>query len=172
MNRFIFFLFFTPVCFIAMGQKIVTDEIDAFTKAHLLETTMEKIAQKRNFMGDITDRIELSVRSVDGNITMPCNILKEPMAKYDEESGIILLFEDGATATLKTMYTGLGSESKSMWGNNWFKTVLMIDNEDLYNLCNKKITSIRLLYFGGHQDFKIKGKESEMIMKMMQLVKQ
>lgn len=57
-----------------MGQKIITDEIDAFTKGRLLETSKEKIAQKRNFVGDITDRIELSDRSVNGNITIPCNI--------------------------------------------------------------------------------------------------
>ena len=153
-----------------MGQKIITDEIDAFTKGRLLETSKEKIAQKRNFVGDITDRIELSDRSVNGNITIPCNILKELMVKYDEGSGIVLLFEDGSTANLKTMYTGIRSESKGMWGNNWFKTVLTVDNKDLYNLRHQKLSSIRLLYFGGHKDFKIKGKEGELIMKMMQLV--
>lgn len=170
MKRFAFFLIFAPVCFLAIGQKIITDEVDAFTKAHLLETSMEKIAQKRDFMGDITARIELSVRSVNGEITIPCNISKTPMIKYDEESGIVFLFENGAIAFLKTMYTGIGSESKSMWGNNWFKTVLTVNSQDLDNLCHQKITAIRLQYFGGHQDFKIKGKESELIIKMMRLV--
>ena len=170
MKRIAILLILVPMYFIALGQKIITDEVDAFTKAHILETSMKKIAQKRGIMGRLTDHIELSVRSIDGDITMPCNIFKEPMVKYDEESGIILLFENGAIANLKTIYTGIGGESIGMWGNNWFKTVLTVDSKDLDNLCHQKITAVRLLYFGGHQDFKIKGKESEMIINMMQLV--
>ena len=170
MIRLLLMMFCLSCYAIGVGQKIAVDEVDAFTKAHKVQTSMEKLAQKREFMGEITARIELGVRSVDGIITIPCNISKTPIAKYDTTSGLTLLFENGDTAILRTMYTGIGTESKAMWGDHWFKTVLQVDEKDLENLRNQKITDVRLNYFGSYQDFQLKGKEREMIMKMFKLV--
>lgn len=173
MKRFVLLLILVPLGFTVMGQKIIVDKVDAFTKAHIIETSMEKIVQKRQkFTGEISARIEIAVRSVDGNIVLPCNIYKTPMSKYDENSGLMILFENGDTANLKTLYTGVGGDSwkNGYWKNNWFKTVLEVDKKDLDNLSDQKITIIRLNYFGASQDFQIKGKESEMIKNMMKLV--
>ncbi|MBD5421353.1 MAG: hypothetical protein HDR47_09025 [Bacteroides sp.] len=170
MSRLLLMMFFFSCSVVGLGQKIAVNEVDAFTKAHKVQTSMEKLAQKRDFMGDITARIELAVRCVDGIVTIPCNISKTPIAKYDENSGLTLLFENGETATLSTMYTGVGGESKAMWGNNWFKTVLNVDEKDLDNLRNQKITDVRLSYFGSYQDFKLKGKERDLIKNMFTMV--
>lgn len=170
MSRLVMLLVILSSCLSGLAQKITTNEVDAFTKAHKVETSMEKIAQKREFMGEITARIELAVRNVDGIVTIPCNISKTPIVKYDEKSGLTLLFENGDTAILPTMYTGVGSESKAMWGDHWFKTVLNVNEKDLENLRNQKVKAIRLSYFGSYQDFELKGKESELIMKMMRMV--
>lgn len=159
-------LIFIPYCY---SQKIKVDEIDPFTKVHKVQTSMERLCSKRT-LTELNDIINISLRNIDGTYTMPCNIKKLPMVKYGDKSGLFLLFENGETAFLPSMYTGIGAKEITGWGDGWFQTVLSIGETDIENLKSQKVTDVRLIYFSGHVDFKLKDKDGNKIKKMFDLI--
>jgi chromosome segregation and condensation protein ScpB len=88
--------------------------------------------------------------------------------KYDENSGIVLLLDNGEQLFLETLYTGLGS---TMYGSGSFifSTVFELSNEEVEILKVHKITDIRIKYFGGHYDKSLKSNKQVLIMKMLNL---
>lgn len=93
---------------LAMGQKIETNEIDKFTKQQVIETNREKIVHHKGMFLDRT--IQCRIRKVDDEFRLTALIGLDEVERYDENSGITLLFENGETVFLPTLYTGIGSE--------------------------------------------------------------
>lgn len=155
--------------FSASAQKIAKNEVDKFTGNSIIETKHEYLFH-HNFAGLGYDYAFLfSIRKVNhDSYTMPCRILLRNIEKYDTDSCIIFLLENGNTIKLYTLYTGIGADKFAQ--GYYFDTVLNMTDEDVAQLKASKITDIRIDYFGGHYDYAIKGKNQDMVIRMIKLI--
>ena len=167
MFRHFLFIIFCLVSFIGFGQKIKTKEIDKYTKAETIESSLETLYSV-NFMGSgWCNKFEFCIRRINGEYAMPANILMNEIVKYTENDGIFLLLEDNSTIFLKTSYTGVGGEAFA--NGYWFNTSFRLSPTDVEKLKNHKVTSIRIKFMGGHYDRDLKKNKQELIMKSLKL---
>lgn len=150
------------------AQKIKKKEIDKFSKAEIIETSLESLYKQNFMLTGFTNIFECSIRKTNGEYTMPANILTKEIEKYTEDSGVTFLLDNDDTVTLTTLYTGVSGEK---FGNGyWFNTVFPLSDEDVQKLKNNKVVSIRVSYLGGHYDHDVKDKKQSVISKMLKLV--
>lgn len=162
----LFFALLTPT--MVFAQKVEKDIIDKFSKARVIETSSEKIADYnkwKSLFPDISD-VKVCIRYVGGKWSMPATLCTDEVVKYTEDDGIMLLLENDEIVDLKTIYTGLSS------GNirKEFTTVFRLTDEDRELLRKNKIVSVRLSYLGGYKDFDVTKKRQDKIIKMFYII--
>lgn len=117
----------------------------------------------------VTNSFEFAIRKNGDSWTMPANIVLPHIEKYDENSGVSLLLDDGNTITLRTMYTGIGI--KKMGDGYQFETCFELSDDDIAQLKSHKVTDVHVRYMGGHYDRTLKDKKQVLIQKMLSLFK-
>lgn len=150
----------------SFAQKIKKREIDKFTKSEIIITSTETLftqTKAREYL-----KFEFNIKRTNEKYTLGANIYLGSIEKYDENSGVVLLLDNGEQLFLETLYTGLGS---TMYGSGSFifSTVFELSNEEVEILKAHKITDIRIKYFGGHYDRSLKSNKQVLIMKMLNL---
>ena len=161
--------------FVAWGQKIIKNENDKFTGQRIIETSQEALA-KRNKWKNQWQQVITSVRYTDGEWTMPVFFELEEIEKYDENSQVIFLLENGKRIILPSLYTGIGAEDCpiGLGGVNsnvhGFSTILPLTNKDVELLRQYMITDVRVSPLGKNYDFVIGKKEGSVIMRMITLI--
>lgn len=160
---------------LASGQKIVKRETDKFTGQHVISTSQEAIV-KRNKWKNEWQQVLVSIRCVNGEWVMPAFIELNDIEKYDRNSQIILLLENGEKVISPSLYTGIGAEdcpigiggvSSRVHG---FSTVFPLAESDVELLRKHSITDIRISPLGCNYDFEIGDKEQGLIKRMIKLV--
>lgn len=160
---------------IANGQKIVKNEIDKFTKQHILETSQEALV-KRNKWKNQWQQVLISVRNVNGEWSMPSFIELEEVENYDNNSQIILLLDNEEPLILQSLYSGIGAEDCpiGIGGVNsnvhGFTTILPLSEADVNLLRNHTITDVRVSPLGANYDFVVGKKESDVIKRMIKVI--
>jgi len=150
------------------AQKIAKDEIDKFTKQRVIETKQEELI-KRNKWKNQWQRILISIRNVNGEWVMPAFIELEEIEKYDDESTMTLLLDNGESIILESLYTGIGAEDCpiGIGGVNshvhGFSTVFNLSETNLNMLRAHEITDIRVSPLGKNYDFVVGDKEKSLI---------
>lgn len=156
---------------ISWGQKIYKNEIDKFSKVHVVETKHERIAYFNKWKRLFPDpsSVTACIRNVDSiNWRLPATIRLCEIEKYDENSGLELLLDNDSVMILHTLYTGIGADHV---GDTYgFSTCFELSDEDVENLRNHAITDIRVNYFGGHKDFECDKSNRYKLMKMIKLI--
>lgn len=164
MNKIIILLFFSILSLSsASAQKIKKHEIDKFTKTEFIQTSSAKLI---NVFGTMRPhQFECYIESHDGIITMPAKMQFDMESiSIDENSGAILLLDNGDTVRLYTLFLGTPDRY------NAFSTCFKLSQDDVEKLLNHKILSIRMIYVGGHYDADVKEKNQETVSKMLKLV--
>lgn len=152
------------------AQKIAKDDVDKFTKQRVVETKQEELI-KRNKWKNQWQRILISIRNVNGTWTMPAFIELEEVEKYDEESSMTLLLDNGETIILESLYTGIGAEDCpiGIGGVNshvhGFSTVFNLSNSNIDMLKQHVVTDVRISPLGTNYDFVVGEKEQSLIMR-------
>ena len=72
---------------VSFGQKIKKKEIDKFTKNEIIETSTETLYAVNFMASGWIYRFEFQLRRVNGEYSMPANILMQEMVKYTEDDG-------------------------------------------------------------------------------------
>ena len=149
------------------AQKIMKKEIDKFTKAEVVETSLETMYSVNLLGTGWCNKFEFSIRRTDGLYTMLANILMHKVVKYTENDGVIFLLDNDDAITLKTNFTGIGG--KAFGKGYWFETSFTLSDDDIEKLKNHKVTAIRINYIDGHYDREIKRNKQELIAKSLKL---
>lgn len=159
---------------LAMGQKIEKNEIDKFTKQHIIETKREKIVHHKGMFLDKT--IQCSIRKVNEDYRLTALIGLDEIERYEENSGLTLLFDNGEIVFLPTLYTGIGSEpligaiGGEIPGIYVFSTVFELSPSTIDLIRNNKITDIRISVVGKLIDCEVPKKNQDKLQKMLLLV--
>lgn len=160
---------------IANGQKIAKNEIDKFTKQHILETDQEALV-KRNKWKNQWQRVLVSIRNVDGEWFMPAFIELEEIENYDSNSQVVLLLDNDEPLILQSLFSGIGAEDCpiGIGGVNphvhGFSTILPLTEVDVNLLRNHAITDVRVSPLGANHDFEVGKKEMDIIQRMIKLI--
>lgn len=157
----------------AMAQKIDKNEIDKFTKQHLVETKMETLAKFNKWKSLKADntKLNISVRFCDGEWFFPALIVLDECKKVTEGDGVLFLLDNGETIVSITAYTGIFKSSNEPGSHLWtFNTVLYIDQEDINKLKNGKITDIRISVLGQNYDLPVDEGKQDLIGRMITLI--
>lgn len=167
MKKNILLIAFCLISTLLYAQKIKKNEIDKFTKSEIIETSSETLYSVNSMGTGWCYMFDFCIRRVNGEYSMPTNILMRDIVKYTENDGVIFLLDNDDTVVLKTNYTGIGAES---FGKGyWFNTNFSLSKEDVEKLKNHKILSVRINYMDGKYDRDLKGKKKEMVMKCLKL---
>lgn len=169
MKRIIFAIALCIVSVNVNAQKLRVNTVDKFTKAVKQETSLETLYSVNFMASGFIDRFEFAIRKTDNSWTMPANILLQHIEKYDENSGVSLLLDNGNTVSLRTMYTGIGA--KKLGNGYQFETCFELSDDDVAQLKSHKVTDVRVRYMGGHYDRTLKDKKQVLIQKMLSLFK-
>ena len=114
---------------VSFGQKIKKKEIDKFTKNEIIETSTETLYAVNFMASGWIYRFEFQLRRVNGEYSMPANILMQEMVKYTEDDGVTFLLDNDETVFLKTSYTGIGADSFAKGYN--FSTSFLLSKDDV-----------------------------------------
>lgn len=152
---------------VSFGQKIKKKEIDKFTKSEIIETSTETLYTVHFMASGWIYRFEFQLRRVNGEYSMPANILMQDMVKYTEDDGVTFLLDNDETVFLKTSYTGIGADRLSEGYN--FSTSFLLSKDDVEKLKTHKITNVRVSYMGGHYDREIKKNKQGLVKDMLNL---
>lgn len=162
----LFLLGFFSCCSI-FAQKIKKKEIDKFTKAEVIETSLETMYSVNLLGTGWCNKFEFQIRRTDGMYTMPANILMNKVVKYTENDGVTFLLDNDDTVDLKTNFTGIGSEAYAK--GYWFRTSFLLTESDVEKLKKNKVTAIRINYIDGHYDKDIKENKQDLIQRSLML---
>ena len=152
---------------VSFGQKIKKKEIDKFTKNEIIETSTETLYAVNFMASGWIYRFEFQLRRVNGEYSMPANILMQEMVKYTEDDGVTFLLDNDETVFLKTSYTGIGADCFAKGYN--FSTSFLLSKDDVEKLKRHKITNVRVSYMGGHYDRELKKNKQELVKDMLNL---
>lgn len=164
-----------PLSVTMVAQKIEKNEVDKFTKQHIVETKQEELI-KRNKWKNQWQRILITIRNVNGEWVMPTFIELNEIEKYDEGSTISLLLDNGDTIILESLYTGIGAEDCpiGIGGINshvhGFSTVFNLSNANIDMLREHTVTDVRVSPLGKNYDFVVGEKEQSLIMRSIRKI--
>lgn len=149
------------------AQKIKKKEIDKFTKAEVVETSVETLYD--SFSGY---EFKFCIRKVNSAYEMSANIRMEDIVKYTEGDGVTFLLDDEDIVNLETNFTGIGGEivGEIFGSKYWFRTSFILTDRDVEKLKSHKVVSIRIRYLGGHYDRDIKKNKQDLISKSLLLL--
>lgn len=150
----------------SFGQKIKVNEVDKFNGVHVIETSSESLYRHTNGRGWDAS-FTVCLRNSNGIYSMPISFMIPTAFKFDESGYIQLLFDDGSKVLLKSKYFGVGTPQYMGFE---FSTTCIPSEEDIALLKKLSLTDIRVGYLGGHYDYSISKKKSEIIKKMFQLI--
>ena len=160
---------------VTMAQRIEKNEIDKFTKQHVVETSQEELI-KRNKWKNRWERVLVALRNVNGEWVLPAFIELGEIEKYDENSTMSWLLDNGEVVILKSFYTGIGSEDCpiGIGGINHnvhgFTTVFNLSDADIEMLRKHTISDVRVSPLGKNYDFVVGKDDSDLIMRMIKVV--
>ena len=118
-------------------------------------------------MTGYTHKFDFAIRKVNDSYAIVANILMNDIVKYTGDDGVIFLLENNEKVSLKTTYTGVGSDAFA--NGYYFSTVFNVSAEDIALLKKYKITDVRVTYFGGHYDKTISENKRNLMQKMLRL---
>lgn len=167
MKKIIFLFLLGLVSCSVFAQKIKKKEIDKFTKAEVIETSLETMYSVNLLGAGWCNKFEFQIRRTDGIYTMPANILMNEVVKYTENDGVTFLLDNDDTVDLKTNFTGIGSEAYAK--GYWFRTSFLLTESDVEKLKKNKVTAIRINYIDGHYDKDIKENKQDLIQRSLML---
>lgn len=178
MRKYLFLLAFTFIVPFnvedVVAQKLVKNEVDKFTQKTTKQTSTEWLCKKDVF-GSPTNIIMLSILKEGDNIQLLANLGTSNREKYTEDSGIMLLLENNDVVTLRTNFTGISSYVKAVHfmgpSSYIFNTGFTLKEEDVEKLSSVKVVSARINYMGGHQDFEIKKRDQDLLIRMFSIIK-
>lgn len=153
------------------GQKIIKNDIDKFTKQRQIEVGQKDIVRTHKFGGP-NYTLFLGLRYTEGKWVIPAVIVTNSVEKYNEESGISLLLDNGETINLITNYTGISGPDNpdGLRGYYGFDTSFSLTDAELESLRLHPITDIRISSLDANYDFVIKKNKQNLIQKMISLI--
>ena len=155
----------------SFGQNIAINEIDEFTKNHIIQVNCSKNKEWKtsdNILKGIFNNGFLSLKNIKTK-EMSLNILQLntqlgfSVCTSNYKSKIIILFSDNSTLEIK-------NTNEIICSTNILNT-FHITNEEINTLCNKQFKKIRIYTTDGYLDFEIKEKSIDMIKKTFILYK-
>lgn len=84
MKKIYLIFLFTIITLSINAQSIVTNELDKFTKVHKIETTIERLVDKR-IMGNTLYAVRVKIAKLDSTYYMQSLISLPEMVKYDKD---------------------------------------------------------------------------------------
>lgn len=169
MKNFYLTLMFTIITLSINAQSIATNELDKFTKTHKIETSIERLVDKR-IMGNTLYAVRVKIAKLDSTYYMQSLISLPKMVTYDKNSGLILLLNNNETIRLYTLYTGIGAQQIPFLGNYNFETNFILSKDDVEKLKNNEVTDVRIVYLGGYYDYKVLKNRKDILQKLLELV--
>jgi hypothetical protein len=149
------------------AQSIKKNEVDKFTGLRIIETSSKTLYSQNRTMTGYTHKFDFAIRKVNDTYAIVANILMDDIVKYTEDDGVIFLLENNEKVSLKTRYTGIGTDSFA--NGYYFSTVFRLTEEDVALLKKYKITDVRVTYFGGHYDKTLPENKRNLMQKMLYL---
>ena len=167
MKKVFIFLLSLFVISTVSAQKLVTNEIDKFTKKETKLTSEESLYSVNFMASGFVYKFDFRIQKVDKKYAILAHILMDDIVKYDEDSGVTFLLDNDETLFLRTAYTGVGGDAFAQ--GYYFKTAFDLSDENVEKLKNHKITDVRVTYMDGYYDRELKSKKQGLIMKMLKL---
>ena len=163
----------TSVCF---AQKIKVNEVDKFTKKHMIETSFEKIVSDGNIMGSTGGRLMKNIwvafEAIDSTTYLRIKWCTNSVLALSEDAKVMLLDKDGNTYTFKNTsfsVSGNGEGTVGMFGSALPGLNLYLYG-DASKLEGKEINAIRFYTTDGYMDFDIK--KQDIISELYTLLKE
>ncbi len=163
---------------IVTGQKIKVNEVDKFTKQHVIETSFEKIVSDNNLMGSTGGRlmknIWVGIKQVGDKNYLRIKWCSNQVLALGEGAHIILLDKDGNTYKFEnTTFTvaGLGEGTVGFAGSAIYGLNIYFTG-DLSALINKEITDMRIHTTEGYIDFAVSKNKTGIFGELYNIVKQ
>lgn len=173
MKRAVLPLFVLLIPVFLFGQRLETNGVDRFTKDRIIETSHERLASKTDIFIGFSPYVEInaSISQINGYWYMPTALRNNVVLQYSESDGLTLLLDNDRSIDLNTAYSGIGDKEYFDPPINYtFNTSFELTPDVVAALRNHRVTAIRLRYYGGHIDFECSKKESQRLMKMINLI--
>lgn len=156
----------------ANAQKIVENNYDKFTKAHIVTTSYEKVVTNKSLVSSMSSgnnkHVWVSVRSVNGTALLGVKWLCNGVLSVLEDAELMLVDDAGNTHTFKCLQTtvsGKGEGTVGLFGSGLYGLNLFYKG-DVSALANKKITDMRIYTNDGYFDFPITSNKQDMFSKL------
>lgn len=157
------------------AQKIKENKIDKFSKAHIINTSYEKIVSDKSVLGSMNGRLMKNVwvafKGIDGTpflcVKWCCNDILS-VAQGDE---LVLVDSDGNThnfRNIKATVSGKGEGTVGAYGSALYGLNLFYTG-NFEALAGKSFTDMRIATTDGNADFTISEKKQDMIAKLYAL---
>ena len=175
MKRFVLLL--VAVCCIGpmSAQKIKENKIDKFTKAHIINTSYEKIVADKSILGSTGGRIMKNVwiafKGIDGTPFLCLKWCCNEILSVARGAELILVDSESNTyifKNIKATVSGKGEGTVGAYGSALYGLNLVYTG-DFASLEGKTFTDLRLVTTDGSIDFTISEKRQNMIAKLYTL---
>lgn len=172
MKRILFLL--AAVCFVgvASAQKIKENKIDKFSKAHIINTSYEKVVSDKSVLGSAGGRLMKNVwvafKGIDGTPFLCVKWCANEILSVQQGAELILIDGEGETHTfknIKSTVSGKGEGTVGAYGSALYGLSLFYTG-DFSVFADKKFTDMRLNTTEGYIDFTISDKKQDMFSKL------
>lgn len=168
-------LFLVPISIYA--QKIKSNGVDPFTNKIAIETSEESLLAKNKFKNQWNE-VKVSLRYDDGAWSIPASVLMDKTQQFNPECLLVLRLSNGRIISLHATTTGeaMNSERGALGVATQTRVAPFITkyegltDEDIDAMEQYPITNIRVTSEMTNFDYEIKGKNSELLMRMINLI--
>lgn len=173
----VLFILMLLLPFAVEAQKIKTSGIDPFTNEVAIETSFEGLLNRNKFKNQWNE-VKVALRYDNGIWSLPSSVLMDKTQQFNPDCLMVLRLSNGYVVNLNASSTGeamnsergaLGVATQTRVAPFQTKYVGFSD-EDITNLRQFPITNLRVTSAMTNFDYEIKGKSSELLMKMINLI--
>lgn len=171
----IIFMIFVP--FIVSAQKIKSNGIDPFTNKIAIETSQEGLLNRNKFKNQWNE-VKVSLRYEDGVWSLPASVLMDKTQHFNPDCKLILRLDNGRVVTLNATTTGeaMNSERGALGVATQIRvapfetTYVGLTDEDIEDMRQYPVTNMRVTSEMTNFDYEIKGKSSDLLIRMIELI--
>jgi len=163
------------VC-VASAQKIKENKYDKFTKAHIINTSYEKVVSDKSVLGSAGGRLMKNVwvafKGIDGTPFLCVKWCANEILSVAQGAELVLIDGEGETHTfknIKTTVSGKGEGTVGAYGSALYGLNLFYTGDFSVFEGGRVFTDIRLYTSDGYIDFTISDKKKDMFSKLYTL---
>lgn len=175
MKKFLLLSFYCIISFLNVNaQKIVTNEVDKFSKKRVVETSFERISNSNpTNLNILTKRVWIAFGKYNDTEYLRLKWCCISVLSIKKDAEIIFLDSDGNTYTFKNVEYQISESGKGTAGafGTGLQGLDILAYGDISSLEGKNITDMRICTTDGFVDFEISKKASDKISKTYQVYK-